>query len=130
MSFSLEVSGVNRVANKFRAAAANTPTLTDGIIYRWSQEQRARLKREPYPSRLGHFKHVRTGNLSNRFKIERVRVGMVRIENTAPYAQYVIGDKQRNHPSFKRWWLAKDIINEEVPALVDELRTEMVNQLT
>ena len=130
MTFDFEVRGVNRVANKYRTAAAKTPTLTDTIVYRWSQEQRARLKSKAYPSRLAHFKHIRTGNLANSFAVARVKKGTAKIENRAPYAQWVVGDKQRNHPSFRRWWKARDVVNEQVPALVDELRTEMVKQLT
>lgn len=135
--FKQRVVGSTRVANNLRAAAAASKN-TAPITYKWAQRTRGKLKGQRYPSRLSHFKHKRTGALANSWAVVGAGKNAYAIENRArskrgfPYPIVVVGlpDGTRtpfgNHPSFKRWWIARDIIEDEIPELRQEIERDIV----
>lgn len=136
--FSQRIVGSTRVANNLRAAAAAAAN-TYPITYAWAQRVRSKLKATPYPSRLAHFKHKRTGALANSWAVDRDGKNAVAIVNRAnrrgfPYPIIVIGNEQgrrvgrANHPSFARWWLARPLIDEETPELTELIGRDIVDK--
>lgn len=119
----IEIKGFNRVQNKMRKFAATMPRNVQQVIHKWGQKTRAKLKGWPYPPRRPRQKYVRTGNLANSWKAVDTRHG-VSIDNTATYARYVVGDNQAwMHKG--RWWQARPLIEDSIPALTLELTKEI-----
>lgn len=134
---SLRTQGVNRVQNKLRKLIAADKEKIDPVVRKWSQETRAELKATKSPSRLPHFKHQRTGRQANSWSVKRVDYGVYDIQNSAtnrgfPYPVVVVGNARgqrigrAKHPSFARWWTARQIIEERIPSL----RRQLVDKLT
>ena len=138
MSWSMKVTGSTRVANNMRTRAANSAN-TYPVTYAWAQDVRAKLKSTPYLSRLAHFKHKRTGALANGWAVVRAGKNAASIENRAksfsgfPYPVVVVGNAagkrvgRAKHPSFARWWIARDVIDAEIPKLRDKIADYVVN---
>lgn len=126
-SLSGELRGYQRVSNKLRRLATDLDRELDPVVYRWGQQTRAKLKARPYPPPRPRQRYRRTGRLANSWAAERVGPSRVRILNRAqaprgrgPYPTYVVGDFRRQGQAWMhrgRWWLARDVIEEEVPAL-------------
>lgn len=127
-TYSQRLVGATRVANQFRAAAAALDDMYP-ILRTWGQLTRRTLKGTKYPPRLAHFKHTRTGRLGSSWSVHKASDRAIEIVNSATYASYVVGNArgegQRNHPSFKRWWIAREIVDAEIPAL----RSEILDQI-
>lgn len=134
----VKVIGSARVANNMRAAAAASKN-TAGVAYKWGQSVRRKLKGTKYPSRLAHFKHRRTGALANSWRVEKSGRNSVHLVNSAnrkgfPYPIVVVGNAKgerkgrATHPSFKRWWIAREVIEEEVPALRNAILDDIIEE--
>lgn len=134
---SLKTQGVNRVQNKLRKLIAADRTKIDPVMREWSQETRAELKGRRYPTRLAHFTHTRTGRLANSWSSQKESDGVYNIQNSAnrngfPYPRVVVGNEKgqrigrAKHPSFARWWTARQVIEERIPTL----RRRLVDKLT
>lgn len=122
---SMRVEGTNRVANRFRTAAAKTPERLDAGIQKWAQSIRAKLKSTPYPAKRLNQRYVRTGNLANRWAVEKVKKAAYNIVNRVAYSGYVVGEEQAwMHEG--RWWKAKEEMERYTPDLRDDLRQEMM----
>lgn len=139
MALRYRTVGHSSVANNLRRAAAASENVGERI-YQWAQKKRAQLKSTAYPSRLAHFKHKRTGNLANSWAVKKRSKNAWDIVNTAkskrgfPYPVVVVGNSEgkrvgrANHPSFRRWWIAREIIDEDLPELRNEIAGEIVNE--
>ena len=123
----MKVVGSTRVANNLRKMAANSEN-TAPAVKGWAQMVRGKLKGKGYPSYLSHFKHKRTGALANKWAVEAAGKNSYSIVNRAnrrgfPYPVVVVGNAKgqrkgrAKHPSFARWWIARDVIEENVPEL-------------
>ncbi len=124
MSFSVEIKGINRVANALRKLAALDKTILDPVLKRWAQGVRQKLKGTSYPAKRPGQTYVRTGNLANKWAVDQMSTGVWAIANRADYAEYVIGEEQAwFHEG--RWWQAKDIIEGEIPQLTEDLSNEI-----
>lgn len=119
------VSGYNRVRNSYRKLASAHADVIDPLLYRWGQRTRPKLKGTPAPPRLAHFKHVRTGRMQSSFRVERVATGRIIIRNSAYYSGYVISRQKRKHPSFRRWYIMEEIIDNELAELRQEITDEL-----
>lgn len=137
MPWSMKVTGSTRVANRMRRAAAASKN-TGPITYKWAQRVRSTLKGTPYPSYLAKFKHKRTGGLANGWAVVSAGRNAFSIVNNAnrrsfPYPIIVVGNAKgerkgrANHPSFARWWLARPIIDKNVPDLRDDIAESIVD---
>jgi hypothetical protein len=132
-SFNYTVVGSTRVANKYRTAAAKAKD-TYRIVYRWGQDTRAKLKGTPYPPPRPGQKYKRTGRLANSWAVRSAGKNTIQIVNNAatrgrPYARYVVGDgggKGQAWMHAGRWWLGRDVISEEMPALREDLRQYII----
>lgn len=139
MAIKYRVVGHSSVENNLRKAAAESKDAGERA-YKWAQGKRAELKSTKYPSYLSHFKHKRTGALANGWAVVKNGRNAFAIENRAtskfgfPYAVVVVGNAQgkrigrANHPSFKRWWIAREIIDEDIEDLRDEIRDAIVDK--
>lgn len=121
MQYGINTYGFNRVRNSLRGLVSAHAGTIDPVVKTWAQSTRAKLKGTPYPARPANSTYIRTGNLANRFAVQRIGLARYRINNSATYASYVIGE-----PSgpFKqawmhqgRWWMMGDVIEENLPEL-------------
>jgi hypothetical protein len=127
----IEVRGANRVANKFRTAAAQFPARTDAAVGSWARKTAKRLKGTPYPPKPAGSTYRRTGRLANKWRAEKQKDGVWDIINDAKsprgvfYADYVVGEEQAwMHEG--RWWQAHTEIRKYLP----ELREEIIEATT
>lgn len=132
--FSMKVTGSTRVANNMRTRAANAKN-TYPITYAWAQKVRAKLKSKPYPPKRMGQKYIRTGQLANRWKVAYAGKNSVSIVNEAEqrgrkYATYVVGDSKGSGQAWMhkgRWWLARPVIDDEIPELKDDITEHVVD---
>lgn len=116
----IEIRGYNRVENKLRRLASDLSKEVDPIVREWTQEERARFKRTPYPPKPPRSKYVRTGRLANSFAVRKESLARYIIENRAPYSSYVIGDNRGENQAWMhrgRWWLMRPMLEEHAPDL-------------
>lgn len=131
--FEYELKGYLRVSNKLRRLAVDMEKELDPTVYRWGQQTRTKLRTRPYPAMRPRQKYRRSGRLANSWAVERMQPSRIRFLNRAQargklYATYVIGDARRQGQAWMhrgRWWLARDVIEEEVPALRNAMLTEI-----
>lgn len=133
--FEYELRGYLRVSNKLRRMAVDLEKELDPTVYRWGQQTRTKLRTRPYPAMRPRQKYRRTGRLANSWAVERVQPSRIRFLNRAraprggrPYPTFVIGDSRRQGQAWMhigRWWLARNVIEEEVPALRNAMVTEI-----
>lgn len=128
----IEVEGNERVENQFAIIATFNPEESDKIIGNHAKNEQRELRKTPYPSRLPHFSHERKryfGGIAGSFSARRLGPGRWTVVNSRPYAQYVIGSRQRSHPSFSRWWLMGDEMEKRMPILLKKLGRELDKDL-
>lgn len=129
MSFSFEIRGYNRVRNSLRRLVRMYPDIVDPIGYKWAQRTRLKLKKTRYPPPPPESTYKRTGLLANKWAVEHPKQGRWHIVNKAEnrgryYARYVVGDDRGRNQAWMhkgRWWIASDIIQDEMKELTDEL---------
>lgn len=144
-----DLKGYNRVRNSLRKLASEYREEIDSTIKDWAAEQRAALKRHGYPpqrnapqpfkterqrrwffwalrSGIISVPYPRTGRLANSWLSRQVGWGHYVVENSAVYAALVVGrDKQaRYHEG--HWWIAEDVLDEEVGDLTEKLTEELI----
>jgi hypothetical protein len=135
LRFDLTVRGQTAVTNTLRTAAAKAPKETQEVTYRWAQNVRAKLKATPYPPKRAGQKYIRTGRLASSWRVDR-RARSVVIANSATqkgrtYPRFVVGDDKGSGQAWfhkGRWWKARQVIDEERPALNRDMR-QMLNRL-
>lgn len=136
---SVSIAGYNRLQNGLRRLASDLDKELDPVVGRWSQETRGKLKSTPYPPKRPGQRYIRTGRLANSWRSRKKKDSQYVIENMAAgprgklYATYVVGGPLGNavrefaqawmHKG--RWWMAKDVIDEELP----RLRTAMIQRI-
>jgi hypothetical protein len=129
---SIKVTGSARVANKFRAMAGKSKN-TDPVTKAWAEKTRLKLRAKKYPPKRPGQKYKRTGRLGTSWKKRKAGKNTWAIINDASfkgrtYARYVVGDSKGNRQAWMhsgRWWVARDVIEENIP----ELRTELVKYI-
>jgi hypothetical protein len=135
-SFSLELRGYNRVANNLRRLASDMDKELDPVVGTWTRWTRSRLKGRAYPPKPPRSTYVRTGQLANRWRVEKQGPSRHAIMNDAKgprgqlYATHVVGDGMGENQAWMhrgRWWIARDVIEEEIPALRNALSTAIKN---
>lgn len=133
--FEYELIGYQRVRNKLRRLASDLDKDLDPIVYQWGQQTRMRLRQRRYPPPRPRQRYRRTGRLANSWAVERIAASQIRILNRAqapggrgPYPTYVVGDFRRQGQAWMhrgRWWLARDVIEEEIPTLRRSIVSEI-----
>ena len=83
MAVTIDYNSANRVANKLRRMARNTPSVTDSAMKAHAQKMRRILKGTPYVPRMRNQRYRRTGNLANRWRVVKVRSGRYSVINGA-----------------------------------------------
>lgn len=124
MTFSYEIRGANRVGNALRKLASLNKNVIDPIGRKWAQGVRGKLKAKPYPAKRPLQTYVRTGNLANKWAVENQGLGKWAIVNRTDYGGFVVGEKQA-FMHLGRWWIARDVIQEEIPNLTKDLSQEI-----
>jgi len=127
--------GYQRVENKLRMLASEHPEIYEESLTRWAGTMRGKLKSRPYPAQRPGQKYIRTGQLANRWRVERDGPGKVSITNAAQskgryYGPYVVGDgagKEQAWMHKDRWWLAADVVKEDTAALTQQMARELTN---
>lgn len=131
----MRVVGSTRVANNMRAAAAASEN-TLPITKRWGQETRRKLKGKKYPPRRPGQRYRRTGLLANSWRSKVTGKNTISIENEAsrrgrPYPVFVIGDRAGKRQAWMhvgRWWIAREVIDDEVPELRRRIQDDIVDK--
>jgi hypothetical protein len=144
-----EFKGYERVKNSLRRLASDYREETDGTLKAWTKEQQAGMKGFGYPSQTNAsqpFKterqrkwffaaladgtisvpYRRTGRLANSWLARQEGWSHWVLENSAPYAHWVVGRGQQAVFHEGNWWTADDIIEEEVGDLTEQLTEELV----
>jgi len=126
--FELDLGALSGAPARLRQFAAALPDALDASLHRWGQQTRAGLKSTPYPRRRRGQRTVRTGQLANRWRIERAGRGVIAIVNRAAgrsgfYAGYVIGPpEQQAYMHEGRWWQAdQEVIDVHLARLFAQL---------
>jgi len=135
--FELTVIGQNAVQNALRTTAAQAPKRMGDITYRWAQGVRATLKSTPYPPKRPAQKYIRTGQLANRWAVERRSQSLIVIVNRAnrkgrEYARFVVGDSQGEGQAWfhrGRWWTGRGVVQDARPELRAEINKELSRML-
>lgn len=146
---SYEFKGWNRVRNSLRRLASDYREETDGTIRAWTKDQRAGMKgfgypaqrRAPQPFKTDRQRrwffaaladgtisvpYERTGVLASSWLARQEGWSHWVLENSAPYAHWVVGRGQQAAYHEGHWWTADDVIEEEVGSLTEELTEELV----
>lgn len=149
VQISYDVKGYNRVRNALRKMASEHGDTIDKTVKGFAQNQRARLKSYGYPSQrlapqpfktdkqrrwffwaldagLINVPYIRTGRLANSWRAEQKGKGEWAIANSAEYASWVVGRGAQSHYHKNHWWIAQDIIDEEVGKLTEDLTHELL----
>ena len=120
MQLAFEIKGYNRIRNGLRRLVADHPKEADKAIEKFNRRQVRRLRSKRYPAKRPNQKYKRTFQLRRGWRTRQVRTGEHEIRNVMSYAPYVVGQKQAwMHKD--RWWVAKDVVEEETPTLVRDL---------
>lgn len=135
--FELAVIGQNAVQNALRTTAAQAPKRMGDITYRWAQGVRATLKSTPYPAKRPGQKYVRTGQLANRWAVERRSQSQIVIVNRAQhkgrgYSRFVVGDSQGEGQAWfhrGRWWTGRSVVQDARPELRAAINKELSQML-
>lgn len=124
MTFSLELRGIQRVSNALRKLAALDKTILDPVGWQWAQGVRKKLKGMGAPAKRPGQAYVRTGNLANKWAVDKQGVGVWAITNRTDYGGFVVGDEQVWFHK-NRWWQARPVIEAEIPQLTKDLSDEI-----
>ncbi|MFQ5494997.1 MAG: hypothetical protein ACE5EX_06410 [Phycisphaerae bacterium] len=149
--FSIDLHGYNRVRNNLRRAAADMPHIAEREALKWARETRLILRSTRYPPKRRGQTYRRTGRLANSWRAAHLPTGAT-ILNTAHrrgrfYSRYVVGNARGagqawfhktfgdrssvpRHGRSKRWWKARDVVDEEVPRFARALTKALVAELT
>jgi len=143
----------NRVRNSLRALASEYRDATDNTVKDWTKDQRAGMKRFGYPPqrnapqpfktdrqrrwffwalRTGQITvpYQRTGRLANSWRARQEGWSHWVLENSAAYAALVVGRGKQAKYHEGHWWVAEDIIENDVPNLTRDLSDEIVEKFT
>ena len=127
----MEVRGANRVANKFRTAAAQMPGRIDKPVGNWAKAEARALKATPYPPKPAGSTYRRTGQLANRWKAQKKKAGVWEVVNEAKrrgrfYAQWVVDKGKQAWMHRGRWWIAQVEMQKRTP----KLRKGIIDEVT
>jgi hypothetical protein len=122
-SIEIKVDGRDRVANWLRGLTHRLPKATADETEAWAKETRADLKAMPYPAAPAGSRYKRTGQLANRWAVEKRGGGVFAITNRAQdrrgrfYAAYVVGDAAGKSQAWMhrgRWWRFAEVIKDRL----------------
>lgn len=139
-----EFKGYNRVANSMRKLASGYRKETDDTVGGWVKKKRAGLKSRGYPAQrlapqpfkserqrrwffwalasgLISSPYQRSGKLANSWKARRSGWSDWAIENSQIYAYLVVGRNNQAGYHEGHWWVAEDVIEEDVSELSEEI---------
>ena len=145
----VRLKGYNRVQNKLRRLASESPETIDETVRKWAQDQRKRLKgrgyppprRAPQPFKTDRQRryffwalaqgiisvpYQRTGRLANSFRVERDGAAQYRITNSAQYAPLVVGKGSQAGYHAGHWWIMEDEVKAETPKLAKLIAKELI----
>ena len=97
----------------------------DKELGRWADTEREMLAKTPYPPTLPNQRYVRTYQLKHGYRVQKPRK-MVRIINnvasgkSGEYGGYVVGQQQA-YMHMGRWYVAFELVEADVPALIDKI---------
>lgn len=124
----MKFRGTNRVRNSLRRLASLNTEVIEPVMGKWAQDVRRKLKSTPYPPKRSGQTYRRTGQLANRWQVEKKSPSIFEIVNRARrkgrfYVGFVVGEEQAwMHKNRKnRWWKAGDVVRSETPTLVKKL---------
>ena len=129
------ITGSQRVMNKLRRLAADSPQVVDKVLTEWSRETTAALKGKKYPAPRPGQKYKRTGRLANSWHVERRKAGQVAIVNNARsprghyYPGYVVGDGKGAGQAWMhkgRWYIARNVVATEAKRLPPALKKALL----
>ena len=129
LTVDLDIKAYNRVRNDLRRKVIESPQVADRVTRQWALNTRQVLKQTPYPPKRPNQRYVRTGRLANSWKVVKQGTAQYQITNSAAnrgrlYAGYVVGLNQAwMHKG--RWWIARDIVAQEIPNLTRALTEEL-----
>ena len=113
-----EVRNFRTVNAELAAIARRSPDTADKIEREFLNEERKRLKAEPYPPKRPGQTYKRTGNLANRWAVEK-QSGWALV-NRADYSRYVVGlPSEQAWMHEGRWWSAAHLLVRDTPLLID-----------
>ena len=150
VSLSYEFEGYNRVRNSLRKLASEYRETTDGTVKDWTKGQRGTMKSSSYPPQTfapQPFKtarqrrwffwalktgqitvpYSRTGTIANSWRTRKEGWSHWVLENSAPYAALVVGRGTQARYHRDNWWIADDIIDDDVGDLTTDLSEEIVD---
>ena len=136
MADTIDYNSANRVANKLRRMARNTPSVTDSAMKAHAQRMRRILKGTPYVPRMRNQRYKRTGNLANRWRVVKVRSGRYSVINGAAYSGFVVGklaekafmhkDPMRSMRGSRPWWVAADEVKQYNKGLTETITGQLI----
>lgn len=149
VSIDYEIKGYNRVANALRKLASEYKQEIDQTIGEFAKDQRVTLKGYGYPSQTNNpqpFKtdrqrrfffwalengviqvpYPRTGTLANSWRTRQNGWADWVVENSTAYGVLVVGRGKQAKYHQGNWWVAEDVIEENVPELTERLSEELV----
>lgn len=136
--------GYKRVRNDLRKLASEYRREIDETIKDWTKSKRARLKSYGYPPQTNKpqpFKtekqrrfffwalregiivvpYPRTGRLANSWSANKEGWANWVLKNSAIYAKFVIAKDTQSNYHKGNWWVAEDVIDEDVSELTKAL---------
>ena len=124
--------GYNRVRNSLRGLVVAHAQIIDPEVRAFAQDTRKVLKSTPYAPRPAESKYRRTGEVANKFAVDKKGTARYEIVNRSDHASYPIGDPQAymHKPGFKGrvgWWKMVDIITKELPKLRSRIAKRLEN---
>ena len=149
VSLKYDFKGYNRVRNSLRKLASDYRETTDGTVKDWTKDQRAEMKSFGYPPQTNEpqpFKserqrrwffwalaaglinvpYIRTGNIANSWRARQEGWSHWVLENSAAYAALVVGREKQVRYHQGNWWIAEDVIEEDVKDLTEDLTEEIL----
>jgi len=150
ISLKYDIKGFNRVRNSLRKLASDHAETIDGSIEDFVKEHRAGFKSFGYPAqkkgpqpfktdrqrrfffwalRTGVIEvpYKRTGVLASSWRATKQGDAFWSLENSAAYAALVVGRGEQSFYHLNQWWVAEDIVEEDMPELTKDLTKDLLD---
>lgn len=113
--FSIKWAGLDNLRDSLSRLADMEDTVIEPGKRKWLPQVRAALKSKPYPSKRPLQTYVRTGILADSWAVQGNS-----ITNSSGHGEWVVGDEQF-WAHLGRWWIARNVVEDETPGLGDVL---------
>lgn len=125
MKLELTVGGLETTITVIRRYE-DLPVLLDPTMRKWVEDTHyGRLAgRGQYPPERPGQRYVRTGQLGAGFRYASLGASHYQFINEVPYTRWVVGDSDGGGQSWfhrGRWFVARERVEQEQPALVERL---------